>query len=57
MHTTGLCAGTGITGKVIQTDIDVCAGIIHVIDAVLIPAAPPGGPGGEYGDENGAYGN
>ena len=61
----GRPTGTDIMSKVVVYDIETCAGIVNVIDAVLVPAAPaeeemmdvevPVDMGGEYG-EYGVYG-
>ena len=50
--------GTDIMSRLVKTDIPTCAGILHIVDKVLVPALPAEMPaGGEYGDVAGVYGD
>ena len=46
--------GTDITAQVIVSDVQTCAGTVHVIDAVLVPDGPEPV---ESEQPSGAYGN
>lgn len=47
-------ADTDIDATVVITDVPTCAGVVHVVDKVLVPAFPAPEFVGSYGD--GTYG-